>query len=1116
MMPTDVGDDGAMADDAWERVVELLQATLAGAVRSFEASLETQGAATSQEAVESGSIEALLSAPEFRADVHAVCAAGDGGLLEEVTFDLTLEDLRRKAAPRFWASVCPSLAEGGDTAEVEGTSAFSSTRHSRALVHSLGALQQLRRCHEALLLYLGTPGSAEVAQRYRTTFRATLMDKWPSTLSDVLLKYCGWTWKRHKHLHRASRANAATSMDVVGDADEEWWWASKRGQACSEASRRRGREHADRVLTLLDSKRRPTPSTAALSGAAADGDVDMISGVTMDSLRPSHGAGTTIDGCQEVESAAAAGLFHDDDAHEDEEDDADACSLPEEDAGESADAGAAADLEADVAEFRQVACTFRALDLADVWRDLVMQFLTEELANSVEERCAQAYDAKGLLRHLTASLYGLPLRWLRAAHGLSSTAPRHICAADFPAEDSWWIASRRIVLRFFEAFMEVRIRGAFDMVRDFPESAPALIDLRRCLTRTGQSAPLVSSLRKQLAKRLLIAGAPTSIVIEAYIKTIKAMRLVDPRGLLLEAVSSPIRAYLRGRKDTVRCIVTALTGDSDLQVELQSSLTAAAQAKPAQAAQAQASNAPGPATGAAAPKEADASVAFFGEGLSADVDMSDEEEDPDSWVPDPMDADPFLPSRRRRAQDIISLLVGIYGSKEMLIKEYKEMLADRLLGNPSYGTEKETRNLELMKTRFGEASLAHCEVMLQDVKDSKRTNANVQQRLKNQAVPVKLHQLLWDPPVPPVPQEQRPPQAHGFQPPPRSAQRNPAGDRPVAYQDPAAAPPGPPRHAVTASTQAASAGTALLHGQQSRVGPEQIQALILSQHYWPAALSKADHPQFKLPEPLEQALSEYSTAYQATRAKRTLNWKRSTGLVEVTIELEDRSLNVSVTPVHLAVLACFNSPASAGSSPSAASHGLAAPTPVSETPTPSNAAGASNTQRLSLQQVASALELPETVTRKRLGFWLSKGVLREVRAGIYEVQESLSQEGNTGFAGAPGASAGEQAEASGHHMDGDHLDDQSPGMQSGGRPVGGGDFDLPCAQEVKTCEAFIKGMLTNHQALPVGRIHHFLSMYMREPLYTQTEARLRMMLARMCEEGRLEFDGSNYSLAKTG
>ena len=34
---------------------------------------------------------------------------------------------------------------------------------------------------------------------------------------------------------------------------------------------------------------------------------------------------------------------------------------------------------------------------------------------------------------------------------------------------------------------------------------------------------------------------------------------MDPAGVFLEAVGEPIRDYLRGRKDTIKCIVTMLT-----------------------------------------------------------------------------------------------------------------------------------------------------------------------------------------------------------------------------------------------------------------------------------------------------------------------------------------------------------------------------------------------------------------------------------------------------------------------------------------------------------------------------------------------------------------------------
>ena len=62
-------------------------------------------------------------------------------------------------------------------------------------------------------------------------------------------------------------------------------------------------------------------------------------------------------------------------------------------------------------------------------------------------------------------------------------------------------------------------------------------------------------------------------------------------------------------------------------------------------------------------------------------------------------------SRRRRSSDIISMLVNIYGSKELFVNEYRSLLSNRLLSAFSYETEKEIRNLELLKLRFGEAPL---------------------------------------------------------------------------------------------------------------------------------------------------------------------------------------------------------------------------------------------------------------------------------------------------------------------------------------------------------------------------------------------------------------------------
>ncbi|GBG67407.1 hypothetical protein CBR_g543 [Chara braunii] len=70
------------------------------------------------------------------------------------------------------------------------------------------------------------------------------------------------------------------------------------------------------------------------------------------------------------------------------------------------------------------------------------------------------------------------------------------------------------------------------------------------------------------------------------------------------------------------------------------------------------------------------------------------------WDPDPVEADPSKTSRSRRMMDIISTLVGIYGSKELFVNEYRLMLADKLLAKSDYDTDRDIKTLELLKVCF--------------------------------------------------------------------------------------------------------------------------------------------------------------------------------------------------------------------------------------------------------------------------------------------------------------------------------------------------------------------------------------------------------------------------------
>ncbi|XDV20024.1 hypothetical protein PO909_025408 [Leuciscus waleckii] len=242
---------------------------------------------------------------------------------------------------------------------------------------------------------------------------------------------------------------------------------------------------------------------------------------------------------------------------------------------------------------------------------------------------------------------------------------------------------------FCRIYVNMRIEELFSIIRDFPESIPAIEDLKFCLERTNQRQQLLASLKSAFETRLLHPGVHTSDIITVYISAIKALRELDPSMVILQVACQPIRKYLRTREDTVRQIVDSLTGDAEGCSDLANELSRA-----------------DPVT-------------------LETQDSEDEGSDPEDWTPDPTDALTDKTGSKRRSSDIISLLVSIYGSKEIFINEYKTVLADRLLHQLNYNTVREIRNVELLKLRFGESHMHYCEVMLKDVADSRRINTNI-------------------------------------------------------------------------------------------------------------------------------------------------------------------------------------------------------------------------------------------------------------------------------------------------------------------------------------------------------------------------------------------------------
>jgi len=72
------------------------------------------------------------------------------------------------------------------------------------------------------------------------------------------------------------------------------------------------------------------------------------------------------------------------------------------------------------------------------------------------------------------------------------------------------------------------------------------------------------AVKQQIVERLLLPSVNTKYIIMFYIQVIRVFKFLDPTTILLELVSTPIKDYLRSRKDTLRCIVRIiLSGENN-------------------------------------------------------------------------------------------------------------------------------------------------------------------------------------------------------------------------------------------------------------------------------------------------------------------------------------------------------------------------------------------------------------------------------------------------------------------------------------------------------------------------------------------------------------------------
>ncbi|VDM19756.1 unnamed protein product [Wuchereria bancrofti] len=226
------------------------------------------------------------------------------------------------------------------------------------------------------------------------------------------------------------------------------------------------------------------------------------------------------------------------------------------------------------------------------------------------------------------------------------------------------------------------------VIVEYPQSSGVIDDLRCCMQNNGGFGRmlLMDTLTKDVEQRLLQVGVGTTEILEGYASAVECLRRLDPTCVIMQQICSIIRQYIKQRPDTVRCIITYITGEKREELSEQLAMRR---------------------------------TAFLDE--EELVGVNDElvpERNWMDWLPDPPDANPCQSRRYRQNADVFNMLVSVYGSKEIFVKEYRELLAERLTKSWNRDPQFEQRYLELLKLRFSEGELQQCEVMLKDMRDS--------------------------------------------------------------------------------------------------------------------------------------------------------------------------------------------------------------------------------------------------------------------------------------------------------------------------------------------------------------------------------------------------------------
>ena len=216
-------------------------------------------------------------------------------------------------------------------------------------------------------------------------------------------------------------------------------------------------------------------------------------------------------------------------------------------------------------------------------------------------------------------------------------------------------------------------RNLFSLIVNYPNSIPRLSELKHLLKSTKHPTTF-EHFEYELHSRFLHPGSSTSEILTLYLSATQTLYALGCHYHIIDFISNIIFAYLKGRDDTFRCIISSfLAQNSCKQV----------------------------------PGQHD-------ENVNPLLDLYRYDGGEEKYLPSfftGSSCSEIHPS----TEDFVSIFTNIYGSKELFISEYRSLLADRILSNFEFDLTSEFVNLSKLEAKFGESYFTYCQVMLKDI-----------------------------------------------------------------------------------------------------------------------------------------------------------------------------------------------------------------------------------------------------------------------------------------------------------------------------------------------------------------------------------------------------------------